>query len=359
MSFSFFLLGFLVLPDLLWWGWAHRRLRGVRWGRWLLGLYMVGMLAQVTWILLFPSTARRSHLWLPVPYIASVYLWHLLILPVSGLLALGGGALRFDPTRRRFLLAVPPVATAALTVLALRRETDLRRRDLDLAIPGLPRDLDGLTIAHVSDVHVGKFTRPEALDDMVALVNGARADLVLLSGDLIDLSLVDLPRAADAVRRLVPRTAMQMCVGNHDLIDSREGFLEGARGQGLPLLVDEAETVRVRGRPVQLLGLDWRGDAARLRSLRDPEAFPILLAHHPHAWDELEDFPLVLSGHTHGGLLMLNEALGAGPLLYRYWSGPYRRERSTLVVSNGVGNWFPLRVHAPAEVLILTLRAVE
>jgi hypothetical protein len=84
------------------------------------------------------------------------------------------------------------------------------------------------------------------------------------------------------------------------------------------------------------------------------------LAHHPHAFDAAAaaGVPLTLSGHTHGGQLMLNEQLGFGPAMFRYWSGWYRKGVSQLVVSNGVGNWFPLRVNAPAEIIHLTLTSV-
>src|SRR5205085_1142502 len=94
-------------------------------------------------------------------------------------------------------------------------------------------------------------------------------------------------------------------------------------------------------------------------SLRDPNAFPILLSHHPHAFDpaSAQGIPLTLAGHTHGGQLMLTPTFGAGPLLFKYWSGLYRRlTGEALVVSNGTGNWFPLRINAPAEILHLTLR---
>jgi predicted MPP superfamily phosphohydrolase len=95
-----------------------------------------------------------------------------------------------------------------------------------------------------------------------------------------------------------------------------------------------------------------------LMKQRDPDAFPILLAHHPHGFDAAvkANIPLTLSGHTHGGQLMLDNQVGVGPALFRYWSGVYRREQSQLVVSNGVGNMFPIRVNAPAEIVHLTLR---
>ena len=69
--------------------------------------------------------------------------------------------------------------------------------------------------------------------------------------------------------------------------------------------------------------------------------------------------PLTVSGHTHGGQLMLTDDFGFGPLMYRYWSGLYRKPEengAALVVSNGVGNWFPVRTRAPAEIIALTLR---
>src|SRR5205823_11966946 len=122
------------------------------------------------------------------------------------------------------------------------------------------------------------------------------------------------------------------------------------------------------GRSVQLLGVAWdRADenrdqliAASVQRLLDqqqPDAFPILLAHHPHAFDAAAtaSMPLTLSGHTHGGQLMFNDHFGFGPALFRYWSGLYTRGASNLVVSNGVGNWFPLRLNAPAEIIHLTL----
>jgi predicted MPP superfamily phosphohydrolase len=148
------------------------------------------------------------------------------------------------------------------------------------------------------------------------------------------------------------------------------------RASGIRLLVNESELLAVRGHPMQLLGLRWggpgfgrrqgSGDAAiaasfsELIRLRDPEAFPVLLAHHPHAFDAAAaaQLPLTLSGHTHGGQLMLNAETGFGPMMFRYWSGLYTKGDSHLIVSNGVGNWFPLRTSAPAEIIHVTLRRV-
>jgi hypothetical protein len=83
----------------------------------------------------------------------------------------------------------------------------------------------------------------------------------------------------------------------------------------------------------------------------------------PHAFDAAAavGIPVTDSGHTHGGQLMLSETESFGPLLNRYWPGLYRKPApngASVVVSHGVGNWFPLRIGAPAEIIHLTLRSV-
>jgi predicted MPP superfamily phosphohydrolase len=135
-------------------------------------------------------------------------------------------------------------------------------------------------------------------------------------------------------------------------------------------LVNESAVATVRGYPVQLFGLGWLDSGSRQRDrltrlqLRDlmkqrhPDAFPILMAHHPHAFDAAceVNLPLTLSGHTHGGQWMLDRGHGVGPVMFRYWSGLYARGGSQLIVSNGVGNVFPIRINAPAEIVHITLR---
>ena len=179
---------------------------------------------------------------------------------------------------------------------------------------------------------------------------------------------MDLDHALDLVRSMQARYGVYLIEGNHDLIENGPEFERRVKHSGIPFLLDESIVIEIRGAPLQLLGLSWtrareNRDAAiatavsHLLNQCQPESFPILLAHHPHAFDAAAaaSIPLTLSGHTHGGQLMLNQQYGFGPALFRYWSGLYSKGASKLVVSNGVGNWFPLRVRAPAELLHLTL----
>ncbi len=391
----------MITGDILWWAWADARLRRINarwWWRGGLGAFSGALLAYLVFFILFPVQGRNAHAWMPVYPLASVYVWHLFVLPATllGLLIIGtmvrvrrwakssapvtpehtaqvpdsaSPEMESAQLSRRQLLtaaavAAPPLLLGGAVGFSVSRLTDFRIRRLDIAFPDLPLDLDGVTIAHITDIHVGRFTRPYMLPKIVDAANSLKADLVAFTGDLIDLALDDLPPAVEMMKRIDPRSGMFIVEGNHDLIEDPIGFETGLRVARLPLLLDDSRTVLLRGHPVQVMGMSWmRTDAAMARSVselllqRDPHAFAVLLAHHPHAFDAAAavGIPLTLSGHTHGGQLMLNERLGIGPAMFRYWTGLYEKGPSKLVVSNGVGNWFPLRINAPAEIIHITL----
>ncbi len=386
----------VLAGDVLGWGWADRRARRWRQARaWrlLIGVFMGGQLALLLWTISgrVPGASVLGRP--PQPLMAAGYLWHLLILPVACILVaaagvLGGAwrwgrrlvaagpapAVRTDdaPTRRQLLgtaaTVTPALLTGAGAAYSRKQVREFRVRPIGVPLPGLPPELDGLRIALVADLHVGTFTNGRTVRRIVEATSRLDADLVLLPGDLINHALADLSDALDAVCNMQSRHGAYLCVGNHDLIDDGAEFVRRARAR-VPLLVNESRVVRVHGHPVQLLGLPWsRDEAVIARSVGElarqvaPGAFPILLAHHPHAFDAAAaaGIPLTVAGHTHGGQLMLGDRVGFGPLLYRYWSGLYRKPEhgSALVVSNGVGNWFPVRTCAPAEIIDLTLRSV-
>jgi hypothetical protein len=383
----------MAIGDLAWWRWADRRLKalpGRRVSRSALAVFSGFLLVYLVAALVFPGATRRSRGPVPLPVHAAAFLWHLLVLPVWLLSVLITSISRKSarivtksrsrnvnspevesarPSRREALgaaaVAIPPLLMGGATAVALGQLGDVRIRRVNLALRQLPPALDGLTIAHVSDLHVGKFTRDGSLVKLADQVNAMRCDFVAVTGDLIDLAMADLPRSLAMIRRLDPRHGLVICEGNHDLIEDPIAFESEMKKSGLSFLLEAERTITFRGEPVQFLGIRWaHSDAelaasvARVRPLTRPNAFPILLAHHPHAFDAAAaaGIPLTLSGHTHGGQIMLNERLGFGPAMFRYWSGLYQKGASSLIVSNGAGNWFPLRINAPADIVHLTLR---
>jgi uncharacterized protein len=359
------------------------------------GAFSLAQLAGLAWLLTQRFSHPGSTAVFPKFAITAVFIWHTMVLPLLLLLGLvllpilagtalvrivrrrhKHGSAPVEPSggmsRRQFLgvalATAPPLFNLSLVTIAMRQLEQFRVRRFVLPIAGLPRDLHGLTIAQVSDMHVGRFTSGRVLREMVQVVNEFHADLVLLTGDLINDALADLDHGIELAKSMESRSGVYLIEGNHDLIENPAEFERRVKRSGIPFLLDQSVTVTIRGAPVQLLGLSWtrvreNRDAAiaasvrRLLSERQPESFPILMAHHPHAFDAAAEasLPLTLSGHTHGGQLMLNEKCGFGPALFRYWSGRYRKGASNLIVSNGVGNWFPLRVRAPAELVHLTL----
>ena len=381
------LLTCMAVGDLLW-CFAALRLRR-RWMRWTIGIFGALQFAGLLTILFSRGGVGIEEM-LPRPLHSMILAWHVVILlpwlawriirAAVSLLGKVARIARRTPsvelnaapavTRREFLGAAaaltPPILTFAAAGIGEAQLDGFRIRRIEVPVPGLPPALEGLTIAHVTDFHVGRFTRGRVLERIVEETNRLEADVVALTGDFINHSLRDLPAALDIVRALRARHIVAACEGNHDLIEDARIFRREAERGGMPLLRGDSATTMIRGQRVQLLGLPWnhsvagmRDSAAALLAQRDPAAWPLLLAHHPHAWDFAGEIPLTLSGHTHGGQIMLTGRLGAGSLFYRYWSGLYSRPSGALVVSNGVGNWFPVRIQAPAEILHLTLRRAD
>jgi len=395
VTFIFTIIGAMLVLDAICW-WLLARLTHLQLGRILLGIFMAAQM--ITLICLIGSRIFQTgwDRWLPKFAVSALFIWHFIGLGLFAVVGLGSvpilvvqkivkanrrGWQRPAPTvaedghvwsRREFLgfaaALTPPLLTFSLAGFALSQLNRFRVRRFVLPVPNLPVDLDGLTIAQVSDMHVGRFTSGQVLEEVVRTVNELRADLVLLTGDLINDALADLDHGLELAGRMQGRFGKFLIEGNHDLIENGTEFERRVRASSIPFLLDESAIVTVRGTPLQLLGLSWtraheNRDQAIAQSVnklleqRQENVFPILLAHHPHAFEAAAEarMPLTLSGHTHGGQLMLNERLGFGPALFRYWSGLYTRGESKLIVSNGVGNWFPIRANAPAELIHITL----
>jgi len=381
----------IPLLSLVWWGWSDRRLGRMnthRSVRILVGIALTLLLVGFTWVIL----ARREVIATPVPpaLYAAVLLWGLIFLPFLALpmmtswsfLSLVRALKRkflpsstpppvslADPQRRKLLgtaaLSLPVLATFGAAGFSLPQTQRFRIRDLTVRIEDLPPALEGLTIAHITDTHIGKFTQGPLLERIAEATNQLGADLILLTGDLIDNSIKDLPAALGMLTRLQARHGLFMVEGNHDLFDDPREFVRQTRASGIALLRNQSAIVQVRGQPIQIMGLVWNrsetgmaNDLETVMKQKESGTFPILLAHHPHAFDAAceHGIPLTLAGHTHGGQLMVTRELGMGPAMYKYWSGLYQKAGQALVVGNGTGNWFPIRTQAPAEIIHLTLR---
>jgi uncharacterized protein len=242
----------------------------------------------------------------------------------------------------------------------------VRFRTVRVPLLGLPQELEGLRIAHLSDFHLGLPSRgARAVERAVEWAAERRPDLTLVSGDL-----VSRPRGEPVLRTLLERLpACYAVLGNHDLAKSRDPFAKKTNADLGPatLLSNNSRTFELRGRRVQIAGVNPRSymaGRARPDRLSDPEAdLRILLCHFPGVIDKLEpgSFHLVLAGHLHAGQICVpfpGGRLRLAHLRWHYVQGLYERPAGTLHLSPGLGTTFvPFRFLARPEATLLVLES--
>jgi uncharacterized protein len=228
-----------------------------------------------------------------------------------------------------------------------------------LPVSGLPAPLDGLRIALLTDFH---HTGDEAGNDIQRAIDIARAekpDLIVLGGDYVTLQdRRFVAPCADLLRALSAPFGVFGVLGNHD---EEVEVTRELRRRGVEMLNDARTTLTIRGETIDLIGLKfWTrqpSDLARL--MRGGTTTTMLIAHDPRRLVQATalNVPLMLSGHTHGGQIVI-PGLGAiaakkFPVIY----GMARRENTTAFVSRGIGTvYVPCRINCPPEVALLTLQ---
>lgn len=298
----------------------------------------------------------------------------LLVLEVPRLVARVVAARRgaeLDPDRRLALarMAAGGAGVAAIGATAFGYRQATRRippKRVTIELPRLPDAFDGLRVALLADVHLTRGLREQGfMAEVVDTVNRAGVDLAVVVGDLVDGSVDDLRDAAAPLADLEAPLGRFFTTGNHEYYSGVDEWVAHLPTLGWTVLRNERTELRRGGAVIDLVGLDdvegeRHGAGPDLDAAfgdRDPDRAALVLAHQPVLASDVaaRGGDLVLSGHTHGGQLW-----PLGPLV-RAQQGHLAglgREGDTLVyVTRGVGTWGPpVRVAAPPEVTIITLR---
>jgi predicted MPP superfamily phosphohydrolase len=266
--------------------------------------------------------------------------------------------------------AIPLVAAASGVPLSY----DFRVEERSLVLPRWPRELDGLRVVHLSDIHVGSGMGRERLGRVAELVNAARPDVVLHTGDFLTHGAGDFDTPLyEALARVRAPLDQWACLGNHDY-DYPDRLVQRLGDAGVVALRDRVVRLSVDGQPLEIVGLDFlfgptsRGNAYRrfFGALGPREAPRIVLNHDPSAFQALPDgsADLVLSGHTHGGHVGLqlgrSQAVTVIGLLGLPDQGFFARDDMRLFVTRCVGFYgYPMRVGIPPEIAVLELHAPD
>lgn len=248
--------------------------------------------------------------------------------------------------------------------LKRRIERGRELTDVDLTLARGREGLHGLRIAFVSDLHAGTFMSESDLMRLFAEIAESGPDLVCLGGDLVNSHSEEMLWYRRPLQLLDPPLGIFAVPGNHEYAAERDlkVFRAVLSEVGARVLVNEGERLHRDGDPVWIAGVDDHslgrpdvGLALHGSSEKEPV---ILLSHHPDFFQEAASVgvDLTLSGHTHGGQIVLGGRTPCKHTTLGYWSGHFQDEGAQLYVSRGGGvTMLPIRIGAPAEIPILRL----
>jgi predicted MPP superfamily phosphohydrolase len=246
-----------------------------------------------------------------------------------------------------------------------RRRAALRA--VDVPVRGLPAALHGFTIAQISDVHVGPTIKYDYLEAIVDAVNNLDADMVAVTGDLVDGSVRQLSRHVAPLSQLRARHGAFFVTGNHEYYSGVQAWVAEVGRLGLRVLQNEHVVLQHDGALLVVAGVSdfsaghydpaqTSDPVAALRGAPSDAAFRLLLAHQPRSAFAAvgAGYDLQVSGHTHGGQFLPWNLFVR--LQQPFTSGLHRLGDMWVYTSRGTGYWGPpLRFGAPSEIMRLRL----
>lgn len=286
----------------------------------------------------------------------------------------------------RLALGLGLVPLLAMLWGMVRGKTDYQVRRVVLRYPNLPASFDGFKILQISDLHTGSFgDNTEPMRRAVALINAQSADLIVMTGDLVNDRATEVEPHIPALTGIKSELPIFSILGNHDYGDyvqwespeaKRENLQRLARNHaklGWRLLLDESHTIRRGQDELAVLGVqNWsshpqfpkHGRLAQTHAASGNAPFKLLLSHDPSHWTaqvlDYKDIDLTLSGHTHGMQFGVNLPFFKwSPVQYSYpqWAGIYEQGRQKLYVNVGLGYLgVPMRAGFLPEITVLELR---
>jgi len=300
---------------------------------------------------------------------SSIFLWFFCAVATGALLLLRDRVPPFRSDRREMLrrsTAVLCAAPAAVLAFGIITRKEFQVKEVDVKVPNLPQDLNGLKILQLSDIHLGTFFGAKDLARVVEESNNLGHDLAFVTGDLITTKWDPLEKCLAELKRLRSPNGVWGCMGNHELYAKVQNYTEiRARQLGMKFLRHESAELKFGSSRLNLVGVDYqRRHAPYLVGVEhfvQPGAFNLLLSHNPDVFPVAakQGFGLTLAGHTHGGQInieILGENLNPAEFVTPYTKGLYTSPDSAIYVTAGLGTiGMPVRLGAPPEITLIRL----
>lgn len=249
--------------------------------------------------------------------------------------------------------------------------------------PDIPPAFNGFRIVQLSDLHVGTFDHdPAVLDSIVSIVNSLHPDVILFTGDLINVYPDELHPYMYILSTLKAKYGVFSVMGNHDYayydkkasqteLDKRILQLQQMqRKMGWDLLLNENRLIKIDGQTLAIVGVEndskpphpARGDLAKAMEGVPDDAFVILMSHDPSHWKRdvvpNSNIPVTLSGHTHAMQFRIGN-ISPSQLIYEEWGGEFDDKDQMLYVNVGTGSSVPFRLGAWSEIGLITLKCED
>ena len=355
--------------------WPPQSRSAARWG-----IRLFNILLAVCCLFTFSDIMSRIGLWGSAYPLAGAAALLYCLMAIAGLIVYEisrwtAGRMRGDTDfERRRLIRATGTALMAAPFAAMGygmfvERFDLRVRELDVPLGGLPPDLDGLQILQLSDIHLSPFLSESDFAHVVDAACEFHPQLTVVTGDLISGHGDPLDACVRQLARLKADAGVFGCMGNHERYADAEAYAEAAaRKVGIEFLRSRNRQLRFGSSLLNLAGVDYQSLAGHKVYLRGaermiiPGAVNILLSHNPDVFPVAvrQGYNFVIAGHTHGGQVtveILDRSINAARFFTPYVYGLYRQGGAAAYVTRGIGTiGIPARIGAPPEITLLRLK---
>lgn len=271
--------------------------------------------------------------------------------------------------RRRFLKK-SAIGLGAYTFIgsmySIYNRDDFQVKHVTLPLNKLPDPFQGLRIVMISDIHSGLYMSEEDMNKYAEELNKLSGDIIFMPGDFVTSKTREVYPLVKSFAGLKSKFGIYACLGNHDYFADPTAIADKLRENGITVLRNQTTELTVKGARIMLSGVNDGGHADFPKVAYEASSLDttrLLLCHQPYYFENAVagGFDAMLSGHTHGGQIVLLNLLGfkitPAAFVSPYVSGKYYRKKSIMYVTRGIGTvGLPVRVNCPPEITVFTLK---